>query len=225
MQKFVIIGAGGHAREVLDIIEACKVAGKHYEMLGYLVDAQYGLPGKLINDKPILGDFTWLAQHAAEVQVICGVGDPAVRKRLVTRARLCGARFGNIIHPSVIMTRRITLGEGIVVAAGCILTNQIRIGNHAHINLDCTISHDAVFEDFATLAPGVHVSGYVTLGEGSYLGTGSNIIDRKTIGGWSVIGAGSVVIRDIPSYSTAVGVPAKVIKTVIEKVLSNSNGS
>ena len=107
------------------------------------------------------------------------------------------------------MTRRITLGEGIVVAAGCILTNQIRIGNHAHINLDCTISHDADFEDFATLAPGVHVSGYVTLGEGSYLGTGSNIIDRKTIGGWSVIGAGSVVTKDVPAGEVWAGVPAK----------------
>ena len=91
--------------------------------------------------------------------------------------------------------------------------NQIRIGNHIHVNLGCTISHDGVLEDFATLAPGVHISGYVTLGEGCYIGVGVNIIDRKTIGAWSVVGAGSVVISDIPPYSTAVGVPAKVIKT------------
>ncbi len=212
-QKFVIIGAGGFAREVLDIFEACNDAGQDYEVLGYLVEAQYGQPGTLINDKPILGDFDWLTQHASEGRLLCGVGDPAVRKRLVERARDCGARFGNIIHPSAILTRRVILGEGVVITAGCIFTNQIRIGNHVHVNLNCTVGHNAILGDFATLAPGVHVSGWVTLGEGCYVGTGANIIDRKAIGAWSMVGAGSVVIDDVPPYSTVVGVPAKVIKT------------
>jgi len=213
MQKFAIIGAGGCAREVVDIFDACKDAGQNYGELGYLVDAQYGLPGTLINDKPILGDFNWLSRHAFEFQVICGVGDPLLRKQLIARARDCGARFGNIIHPSAILTRHIVMGEGIVIAAGCILTNLIHIGNHVHVNLDCTISHDAVLADFATLAPGAHISGYVTLGDGCYIGTGANIIDRKTVGAWSVVGAGSVVITDVPPYSTVAGSPAKVVKT------------
>jgi sugar O-acyltransferase (sialic acid O-acetyltransferase NeuD family) len=212
-QKFVIIGAGGFAREVLDIFEACADAGQDFEVLGYLVEAQYGQPGEVINGKPILGDFNWLAQHASEFKVICGVGDPVARKRLVALAKDCRAHFGNIIHPSAILTRRVTLGEGIVITAGAIFTNQIKIGNHVHVNLDCTIGHNVVLEDFATLAPGVHVSGWVILGEGCYVGTGANIIDRKTIGAWSVVGAGSVVISDVPPYSTVVGVPAKVIKT------------
>jgi sugar O-acyltransferase (sialic acid O-acetyltransferase NeuD family) len=212
-QKYVIIGAGGFAREVLDIFEACKEAGQSCEVLGYIVEAQYGQQGTLINNKPILGDFNWLSKHSSEVQVICGVGDPVVRKNLIASARESGARFGNIFHPTAILTRYITLGEGVVICAGCILTNQIRIGDHVHINLDCTIGHDAVLEEFSTLAPGVHISGYVTLGEGCYIGTGANIIDRKIVGAWSVVGAGSVVNRDVPAYSTAVGVPAKVIKT------------
>lgn len=212
-KKYVILGAGGFAREVLDIFEASREAGQNCEVLGYLVDAQYGLPGTIINDKPILGDFGWLAEHAREVLVLCGVGDPIIRKRLVERAIDCGTRFGNIIHPSAILTKHITLGEGIVIAAGCILTNQIRIGDQVHINLDCTIGHDCVLEDYTTLAPGVHVSGGVTLGEGCQIGTGANIVEKKRIGAWSLIGAGSVVITDIPRDSTAVGVPAKVIKT------------
>jgi sugar O-acyltransferase (sialic acid O-acetyltransferase NeuD family) len=212
-KKFVIIGAGGLARELLDIFEACNDVKQDYEVLGYLVEAQYGHPGTFINDKPILGDLDWLSHHASDVQVVGGVGDPVLRKRLVNRAHAYGACFGNIIHPSAILTKRVTLGEGIVIAAGCILTNQIRIGNHVHVNLDCTIGHDAVLEDFVTLSPGVHISGYVTLGEGCCIGTGATIINRKTIGAWSVVGAGSVVIADVPPYSTVVGVPAKVIKT------------
>ena len=198
---------------MLDIFEASKDAGQDYEVVGYLVDALFSELGDVLNDKPVLGDLSWLTHHASEVQVICGVGDPVLRKRLVARTRDYGARFGNIIHPSAILTRRIIMGEGAVIAAGCIFTNQIRIGDHVHVNLGCTIGHDAVLEDFATLAPGVHVSGRVTLGEGCYIGTGASIIERKTIGAWSLVGAGSVVIRDVPSYTTAVGVPAKIIKT------------
>ena len=212
-QKFVIIGAGGCAREVLDIFEACKDTGQDYEVLGYLVEPEYGQPGRVINEKPVLGDFSWLPNNISKVKVICAVGDPVLRKRLVACAQDCGARFGNIIHPSAILTRRITFGEGIVITAGCILTNQIRIGNHVHVNLDCTIGHDTVLEDFATLAPGVHVSGGVALREGCYIGTGASVIERRTIGAWSVVGAGSVVISDVPPHSTVVGVPAKVIKT------------
>lgn len=211
-REFVIIGAGGFAREVADVFDACKDEGQDYELLGYCVEAGYGQPGTVIDDRPILGDFAWLARHASRVIVICGVGDPGVRKRLVMRAQVCGARFGSIIHPSATITRHVTIGEGVVITAGCVLTNQIRISSHVHVNLNCTIGHDAVLEDFTTLAPGVHISGRVTLGEGCYVGTGANIIDRKTIGAWSVVGAGSVVIADVPAYSTVVGVPAKVIK-------------
>lgn len=212
-QKFVIIGAGGQAREVLDIFETCNNAGQDYEVLGYLVESKYGKPGTLVNDKPILGDLDWLAPHISDVRVVSGVGDPALRRRLIRRAREYGARFGNIIHPSTILTHRATLGEDIVIAAGCILTNQIHIGNHVQVNMDCTIAHDASLEDFVTVSPGVHVSGNVTLHEGCYIGTGTVIIEKKAIGAWSLIGAGSVVIADVPPNSVVVGNPAKVIKT------------
>ncbi len=38
------------------------------------------------------------------------------------------------------------------------------------------------------------------------------VILGKTVGAWAVVGAGAVVIHDIPTYRTAVGVPARVIK-------------
>lgn len=209
---FVILGAGGFAREVLDIFEARNAAGHADELLGFIVDPEYGQPGTLVNDKPILGGFDWLTAHPG-VLAMCGVGDPAIRRRMILRAKEVGARFGNVVHPNAILTRRVTLGEGVVITAGCIFTNQIRVGDHVHVNLDCTLGHDAVLEDFVTLAPGVHVSGNVTLREGAYVGTGANILEKKTIGEWSVVGAGSVVTADVPPNATVVGVPGKVVKT------------
>lgn len=211
MEKVVIIGAGGFAREVLDICAACNQDKPTYEMIGFIVDPQYGSPGTLINDKPILGDYTWLEKHASQVLVTCAVGAPQHRLHLVQRAQKLGCKFFNLIHPSTILTRWVTFGEGVIIAAGSILTNQIRIGNHVHINLDCTIGHDAVLENFVTVSPGVHISGNVRAKTGCFIGTGVNVIEKLELGEWSIVGAGSVVIKDVPPNTTVVGVPAKVI--------------
>ena len=51
------------------------------------------------------------------------------------------------------------------------------------------------------------------MGEGTHIGAGATIIQGIRIGKWCTIGAGAVVINHIPDFSTAVGCPAKVIKT------------
>lgn len=208
----VILGGGGFAREVLDVFDACNAVDETYSVLGYLVDSQFGEPGTVINGKEILGDLDWLAGRAGEVEAICAVGAPEVRRALIARVDALGCRFCTVVHPRAILTKWVQLGPGTVVTAGCILTNNIRLGSHVHLNLDCTVGHDSVLDDFATVAPGVHVSGNVRIGAGAYVGTGANILQGLEIGPWSVVGAGSTVIRNIPRDSTAVGSPAKVIK-------------
>jgi len=212
-QRVAIIGSGGFGREVLDVFDALNAVKPTYDVVGYIVDPEYGAPGEHVNGKPILGDFDWLAEHKKDVRVICSVGSPELRMPLVKRAQDLGVDFCSIIHPNAIVTRWVTIGIGTVITAGCILTNQIQIGNHAHINLDCTIGHDVVIEDLVTLAPGVHISGNVVLGEGGYIGTGANVIEKRHIGAWSIVGAGTTVVEDVPKNTTVVGVPGKVIKT------------
>ncbi|MGD2027731.1 MAG: acetyltransferase [Anaerolineales bacterium] len=213
LQKVVIIGTGGFGREVLDVIEAVNQVQPTYQMLGFITEPGYQQPGDQINEAPVLGYYNWLEANRHAVKAICGVGAPAVRRRLVRKAEAAGAAFFSLVHPRAILTRWVTLGSGTIITAGCILTNNIRLGNHVHLNLDCTVGHDAVLEDFVTVSPGVHISGNVTLQQGSFIGTGANLIEGKTVGEWSVVGAGSVVVNDIPPNATAVGTPAKEIKT------------
>ena len=52
----------------------------------------------------------------------------------------------------------------------------------------------------------------IIIKKGVHVGIGSIIMPGVTIGEGAIIGAGSVVTKDIPPYSLAVGVPAKVIK-------------
>jgi sugar O-acyltransferase (sialic acid O-acetyltransferase NeuD family) len=210
-QQIVIIGAGGFAREVLDVYDACNAAGEGpYEVLGFVAD--HPDQGTLVNDLPVLGPVDWL-DGRSQVLAVCAIGDPRTRRSVVRRAAGLGVGFHTIVHPDAKRTRWIEMGAGTVITAGCILTNQIRLGDHVHVNLDSTIGHDVVVGDFVTIAPGVHVSGNVTVEAGCNVGTGAAIIQQRRIGAGSVIGAGAVVTTDIPADSVAVGVPAKVIKT------------
>jgi sugar O-acyltransferase (sialic acid O-acetyltransferase NeuD family) len=213
IEKVVIIGTGGFGREVLDVLEAVNQVETRYEILGFITEPGFQKPGELINDKPVLGYYDWLEQNKDQVRAICGVGAPATRLRLIRQAEQMGVQFFSVIHPRAILTRWVKLGTGSIITAGCILTNNITIGEHVHLNLDCTVGHDVVIEDCVTVSPGVHISGNVRLEEGSFIGTGANLIEGKTVGRWAVVGAGSVVVKDVPANSTAVGIPAAVIKT------------
>ncbi|MBD1896758.1 acyltransferase [Coleofasciculus sp. FACHB-129] len=51
----------------------------------------------------------------------------------------------------------------------------------------------------------------IVIEDDCWLGSGVKVLDGVTIGKGSVIGAGAVVTKDIPPYSVAVGVPARVI--------------
>jgi len=93
------------------------------------------------------------------------------------------------------------------------MTTDIHIGEHVHINIGCTIGHDAVLSGFVTLNPSVNVSGNVEVSEGVEVGTRSVLIPHACVGEWSIVGAGSVVTKSLPANVTAVGTPAKVIKS------------
>jgi sugar O-acyltransferase (sialic acid O-acetyltransferase NeuD family) len=212
MEKVVILGAGGHAREVLWGFEEDNKVMPRWEVLGF-IDENTRNKGLVLCNLPILGDFGWFDRAPCrDIHVISGVGNCRTKLHFAEEAGRLGLDFCSIVHPSVLMSSRVEVGEGTVIAAASILTTDVRIGKHVTVNLDCTISHDVAMGDYCTLAPGCHISGNVTLEDGVDLGTGSTIIQGRSVGAWSTIGAGAVVVDDIPPDVTAVGVPARIVR-------------
>lgn len=100
-----------------------------------------------------------------------------------------GIRFATLIDPSVVLAKRVAIGEE------NIMTVDISIGNHVIINLDCTLGHDDVIEDYVTICPSVNVSGNVRVGECVELGAGTLVIQGKVIVLDTIIGAGTSVVK------------------------------
>jgi len=213
MKKIAIYGAGGFGREVKMLIDQINHYNLAWDFIGYFDDDQQ-YQGKRINDSQVFSGIDNLNKIEEPTSLILAIGDPKIKKVLVEKIRNEKISFPVLIHPNVLLGDKqyVDLGEGTIVTAGNIITVNIKIGKHVMVNLDCTIGHDVVIGDFCSLMPSVNLSGDVTLEEGVYIGTGTQIINKLKIGKYSIIGAGAVVIRDIPSGCTAVGVPAMPIK-------------
>ncbi len=96
--------------------------------------------------------------------------------------------------------------------AGFVLASKCRGGSLCHVRFLAVVSHDAVLGDFANINSHVGLSGNVKVGTGSFIGVGVYTRQGVSIGDWTIIGAGATVVRDIPSFCVACGVPAKPIR-------------
>ena len=212
MSKVVIIGAGGHASEVLGILLTCRANGDDIAPLGF-IDENPDTHGQALDGFPVLGDFRWFEGVGhGEVEVICAVGTPQVCRKQACQAQALGLRFASAISPRSCISPHARIGQGVMIFPNVIVNTGAVIGDHVILNIAVTVSHDTVVGDFCNINPGAHLAGNVTVGEGCYIGMGANVIQGVTIGPWSIVGAGAVVVGDVPANVTAVGVPAKVIK-------------
>lgn len=210
MKDIVIIGAGGFGREVAWLIDDINASSKQWNLLGYIDDNE-AIHGEIINGIPVLGGLKWLEDNSY-VHYVCAIGNALAKKKVVERCTCINMKAATLVHPTVLKSRYVSIGEGSIICAHNILTVNIQIGVHVIINLDCTIGHDAVINDYCTIYPSVNVSGNTLIGSFSEIGTGTQIIQGINIGSNTIIGAGAVVVKDLPCNCTAVGAPAKPIK-------------
>jgi sugar O-acyltransferase (sialic acid O-acetyltransferase NeuD family) len=210
LKPIAIFGAGGFAREVLQIVLDINAQVPTWRPVGFVVDR--GNSTQSVGGLPVADSLEWLAEHP-ETQVVVAIGSSAARRRIAATIRAASTNpFATLVHPRAWIGRHVQVGAGSVVCAGALITTDIEIGEHVHVNIGCTIGHDAVLHGFATLNPSVNVSGNVTVGEGAEVGTGSILIPRANVGSWAIVGAGSVVTKPLDANVTAVGAPARVIK-------------
>lgn len=212
-RKLIIIGAGGHARSVMDIA----LENDEYEIVGCL-DPEYVNRKRVehMEDIPIVGtdeDLTgWYMRGITHIFV--ALGNNSLRKKLYEQSIHIGFQPVNIISRYARISPKAVLGNGICIMAGAVVNVNCNIGDGCIINTNCSIDHDCIIGEYAHIAPGVAISGTSIIGEGVHIGTNSAVIDGITIGEWSYIGAGAAVVKNIESHTMVYGVPAVPIKKI-----------
>ncbi len=202
-KDIIIIGAGGHAKVIADIIY------KYGDNLIGFLDDNLSLQGKKIYlDKKVIGTTKDIDKYK-EYYFVIGIGNNSIRKKINNENNL---KLYTAIHPSAIIAQDVKIGTGSVIMAGVVINPGTVIGKNCIINTCSSLDHDNLLEDYVHISPGAHLAGTVSVKEGTWICTGATIINNITIAKNNIIGAGSVVIKDINEENgTYVGVPAKML--------------
>lgn len=219
MKDLIIIGAGGVGKETAYLIEQINQVKPTWNLLGF-VDDNTLMHGKYVNGFKVLGGVNCIFDFHG-IYTVCAIASFEMKKRIFDRISMHKLKFAQVIHPSVHIPRSSSVGEGSIIYPGVIMTTNITVGNHVIISPGCGIGHESEIGDFCSLLWNVNISGNVRIEAGCLIGTGSTIIQNIRIGKETIVGAGTVVLRDLPQRCTAVGVPARIIKTYDEVAFSS----
>lgn len=208
----VLIGAGGHARVVADIV---RLSGR-YSIVGFLDEVSPERRGTFWNGAPILSGWDEIdGLFSSGVRAAFGaVGDCEARLRIADRLIAKGFDLPVLHHPSAVAAGDASIGVGTVLVAGAIVNSGAHIGANVIINTAASVDHDCAIADGVHVAPGARLGGGVHVGRGAWIGLSAAVKDRVRIGAATLVGAGALVLTDLPAGVVAYGVPARIIRHV-----------
>lgn len=213
-----ILGAGGHAQQVIDVFEEL-----NYTIKG-IFDDIYPNKHHICNGKYMIIDKIENIQNHIEqdCNVFCAIGDNFIREQLYTKLINYNFNFNfnfnftfiNCISPHARISKNIDIGIGNYIGHNVVISGGTKIGSHNILNEGCILPHDCNIGNFNHISIGVVCGGNVIIGNNNLLGLNCTILPKITIGNNNLIGAGSVIIRTISNNSKYCGNPGKLLDSI-----------
>lgn len=195
MEQVLVLGHGGHAASLVDILER----EKKYKIAGYVVNER---TASCSIEYPIIGtddDLMNLFQRGIKNAVV-GVGylgKSDLREKLYEHLKKIGFCLPIIRDPSAIVSEHVEIGEGTAIGKGAIINTGAEIGKMCIINTGAIIEHDCIVKDFSHISVGTVLCGNVQVGKASFIGANATVIQGKVIDSKCIVGAGTVIRKDV----------------------------
>ncbi|MBP5342945.1 acetyltransferase [bacterium] len=194
MKKIVILGAGGHAHVIADIVKA-----QGNQVVAFLDDN--------IEQPDCSGPISDYKKYS-DAEFAIGIGDADIREGL----SMLNLKWHTAIHPSAIVSPFAVIGEGTAVMPNAVINARTIIGKHCIVNTGAIVEHDNVIGDYSHISVGANLGGTVSIGNHCWIGIGSTIKNNCSICDNVVIGAGAVVIKNIEASGVYVGIPCRIMR-------------
>lgn len=207
-KEVFIIGAGGHAKVIANIIN------KSGDIVKGFLDDNIPIGTTIIKetDYKVVGticDCYKLQEKYKNAEFIIGIGNNFTRKKIAEEYKL---NWYTAIDPSSQIALDVRIGKGTVILANVCINTSAKIGKHCIINTSAIVEHDNIIQDYVHISPNTTLSGTVNVGELTHIGSGTVVKNNINICNNCIIGAGAVVVKDINEQGVYVGIPSKKIK-------------
>ena len=190
MDEIILIGAGGHARSCIDVIEA---KGK-FKIAGFIEKNNSNLKENL--NYPILGTDDELEslriKYSFALVTIGQIKSPQKRIKLFSLLTKLNFKLPIIISPKAYISKHSTIGQGTIVMHNSIVNANTIVGENCIINNKALVEHDVVVGNHCHISTGAIINGSVLVGEESFIGSGTITHHNTSITNNCVISAGTI---------------------------------
>lgn len=201
MCKVVIIGAGGHAKVIADI-----VIKNGDTLVGFLDDIK---TGEVIGGYCVLGKISEAARYIDDCEFIIAIGNNSIRG---TFASQFDAKWYTAIHPSAQIGLNVRIGAGTCIMANASVNSDAEIGAHCIINTGAVVEHDCKLCDFVHVSPNATLCGTAFVGSFTHIGASAAVKNNISICADVKVGVGAAIVKDICVSGTYVGVPGILVE-------------
>jgi len=213
-KRLLIVGTGGYAKEVGQIVRRIDPDGAKWNPISYVATSAAEKGGAHLFGRVDYCDDDVLAENLTADCVIA-LGEPQLRLQVASRYRHApNLAFPNVIDPSVDLDRDlVSMGKGNVVHRGVLMTCGVAIGDFNLFNKACIVSHDVTLGSFNTVQPAAVLLSHSRLGDECLIGAGARVLPKIQVADRTTLGAGAVLLGDIAEAGHVfVGIPAKKLR-------------
>lgn len=191
MKNLILIGAGGHAKSCIDVIEA----QGEYNIVG-LIDFKEKV-GESLLGYPIIDCDENLPKHIIETNyfliTLGQIKSAQRRKEIYEYAKSFGAKFATVISPRAYVSKHAKIGEGTIIMHDALLNAGVEVGENCIINTKALLEHDVKVSNHCHISTSAILNGDVKVKDESFVGSNSTIVQGVEVLEKSFIKAGSLV--------------------------------
>jgi sugar O-acyltransferase (sialic acid O-acetyltransferase NeuD family) len=202
MKDLIILGAGGTAFEVIEIVFAINKSTHQWNILGYLDDNEE-LIGKIRNGFPVLGTIPSSKNYkdAFFASSIGSAYDTKLRMKVRQKVPFPDEKFATLIHPNATICETAKIAPGAIIYSNVCVSANTHIGHDVFLVYNTVVAHESTIGKHSILSVGVYLPSDVHVGECCYLGVGVVSRHQMDIGNNCLIGMGTKIVKSVPSNS------------------------